>query len=373
MDVKETIKQTTDAVKGFKGEIRQVSQEVSVLSDRLQEIEQKQAGGYTASNSPSFRKDSLSQAISDTDQFKSFVNGETRNCGFKLHQPLLAKNTITGDVGSPAQPGSVIVEPNRMPGIVAGAFRELRIRDLMPVLSTTSNMIEITRELAWTNNAAPQSAEGATKAESDLTFELLEIPVRTIAHFLRTSKQVLADQPALRILLDERMSHGVLLEEESQILTGDNTGANLDGLIPNATAYALSQSGDTLLDTLRRAIQQVEVADYMANGIVLHPDDWAEIELLKDNESRYLFSKPQAASPREVWGLPVVTSNSMNTGEFIVADFARAAILWDRQDVMVELSEHDSDNFTRNLVTVRAEERVALSVIRPAAIVHGTF
>lgn len=361
-----------EAVKHVQRKMREgLDEQTRDIRDRLKNLEQAQATGYGTSTVS--KAAPLAKQVYGSDGFRAFAGGHSKNAKITIDGPLLRKNTIIGESGSPSQPDGVITQADRMAGIVAGAFRAPRIRDLLPVVPTSSNLIEFTREASWTNNAAPQQGEGATKAESDLTFELAEAPVRTIAHFIKASKQAISDQPALARLLDERMLHGVLMEEESQLLTGSGTGHDLDGLITNATAYSGAQTGDSVIDTLQRAIKQVQAADWTATGIVLNPTEWAEIELLKDNESRFIFGRPAESRPQVLWGLPVVVSNSMTAGQFLVADFNNAAVLWDREAAVVEMFEQDDTNVQKNLVTVRAEERVALTVIRPAAIVHGSF
>ncbi|WP_020146725.1 phage major capsid protein, partial [Thioalkalivibrio sp. ALJ15] len=238
---------------------------------------------------------------------------------------------------------------------------------------TTSNRIEVTRELAFTNNAAPQAGEGAEKAETDLTFDLVEASVVTVAHWQKVSKQVLDDQPALTKFLDRRLRYGVQLAEESQIVTGNGSGSNMSGLLENATSFNLDVTGAPKTDVIRRAIEQLELADWSATAILMNPGDWSEIVRLKDDESRYLFTSPRAATPPQLWGVPVVPTNSMPSGEFLVGDFTAAAILWDRMSPAVEMFEQDEDNVQRNLVTVRAEMRSTVTVVRPSALVKGSF
>ncbi|KAG1437537.1 hypothetical protein G6F57_020206 [Rhizopus arrhizus] len=152
-------------------------------------------------------------------------------------------------------------------------------------------------------------AEGADKPQSDLSFELKTTPVRTIAHWMRASKQVLADIPLLQSYIDGRLRYGLQYVEEQQILAGDGTGQNLLGLIPQATDFDddLRETGDTKIKTLRRAILQVRLAEYRASGIVLNPIDWADIELETDSNGRYIWvNVVEGGQPRMLllgWGV----------------------------------------------------------------------
>ena len=112
-------------------------------------------------------------------------------------------------------------------------------------------------------------------------------------------------------------------------------------------------------------------ADFPATAVLLNPVDWAAIELLKDSQGRYIIGDPANGAAPSLWGLPVIQSNAITADTFMVGAFDMAATIHNREGVVVELSESDSDNFTKNLVTVRAERRLALTVERPASLRGG--
>ena len=200
--------------------------------------------------------------------------------------------------------------------------------------------------------------------------------VRTLAHWVLASKQVLSDVPQLQSYVDQRLRYGLMYVEEQQILAGDGTGQNLFGLIPQATAYAfatLSVSGDTKIDRLHRAIQQVRIAEYRASALVLNPNDWADLQVTKDGQGRYIWADPAVNNGQNLWGLPVVDTNAMAAGKFMTGAFNMAAQVFDREDAAVEVSTEDGDNFRRNMVTILAEERLALAVYRPESFVYGNL
>jgi len=300
---------------------------------------------------------------------KAFITQTQRPRG-KIHATM---NSITsldsGDGGA-----GDLIRPDRVPGIIELQFRKLTIRDLLPSGKTTSNSIEFVQETGFTNNAAPV-AEGAAKPESSIAFELQTAPVRTIAHWMKASVQILADVPQLQAFIDNRLRIGLGLEEEDQLLAGDGTGQNLYGLIPQATPYdtARSQIGDTRIDTIRRAMTQLRLSQYRATGIVMHPTDWEEIELTKETTGAYVWANPRALAAPTIWGLPVVESDALDPGEFLIGAFNVAAAIHDRQQATVEVSTEDGDNFIKNMVTIRGEERLALTVYRPESFVFGDF
>jgi HK97 family phage major capsid protein len=272
-----------------------------------------------------------------------------------------------------------LVNGMRVPGIVAEPNRSLTVRDLLPVGTTGSNLVEFTRELVFTNNAGPQYAsparENVAKPESGITFELATAPVITLAHFIPVSKQVLADAPQLMSYINTRLMYGLKLEEEDQLLNGDGTGGNLSGILKsgNFTAYDRAVSGDTAVDTIRRAITQTVLSNYAADAIVLHPADWEAIELTKTTYGEYVWSNPALAAGPQLWGRRVVPSLSITQGRFLVGAFSMGAQVWDREQAAIQVAYEHADNFTKNMATILAEERLALTVYRPKAFVSGEF
>lgn len=106
---------------------------------------------------------------------------------------------------------------------------------------------------------------------------------------------------------------------------------------------------------------------------MLHPEDWEEIELTKTTEGAYVWGNPATLLNPTIWGLPVIESTALSSGEFLIGNFMMAAQIWDRELSNVEVSTETGDNFKTNMVTIRAEERLALTVYRPEAIVFGDF
>lgn len=250
--------------------------------------------------------------------------------------------------------------------------RRMTIRALLASGTMDGASIEYEREVGFTNNAAPV-AEGATKPQSEIQYELQTATARTIAHWMRASVQILDDAAALRSIIDQRLRYGLAYVEEAQLLNGSGTGQNLEGLVTAATAFAApgGLTASQLIDTIRLGILQVSLAEFPANGIVLNPIDWAYIEMLKDTQGRYLVGNPQGSISPQLWNLPVVATQGMTEDKFLVGAFDLAAQLFDRQNATVEVSTEDGDNFKENMVTIRAEERVALAIYRPEALVYG--
>lgn len=329
---------------------------------RLDEMEQKldRKGGdddstYTAG-----------ERFIEDEGFKAFA-GQTRPRGRAIVE---VKDITSLTTNAPGSVGS-LVQPQRVAGTELPQ-RRLTIRSLLAQGNTNSSSVEYDKEKVFTN-AAATVAEGALKPQSEIQYEDATAPVRTIAHWMRASVQILQDAPALRSIIDQRLRYGLAYAEEVQILSGDGVGQNLNGLITQATAYAApgGLTASTQVDVIRLMILQVALAEFPANGIVMNPTDMAAIELSKDSAGGYLVGNPQGTIDKRLWGLPVVETQAIGVDKALVGAFNLAAQIFDRQDATVEVSTEDQDNFVKNKVTIRAEERLALAVYRQQALVYG--
>lgn len=247
------------------------------------------------------------------------------------------------------------------------------IRDLMHQDKTDQPAIMYPRELAF-NNAASTVKEGTLKPESELKFKGEIAPVITIAHFIVASKQVLDDVKQLIGYINTSLLEGLRRVEDVTILHGSGASEELMGLYTIASELnedLVSVENKTLVDKIRIAMAQLSVKDLYATGIVLNPIDWATIELNKDSTGRYIVSSPYSNLSMNLWGVPVVVSPSIQQGKFLVGDFMSGARIYDREDANIVISTEDKDNFVKNMVTIRAEERVAMPIYRPAAFIKG--
>jgi HK97 family phage major capsid protein len=350
------------------GQVDKLAQKFADSEAVLNDLARKAADGFSQKAQTI---DTLGSAVMKSEQVKHFMQMRSGSVQIEI------KNTIIGEGGSPANPVDTIVAPDRREGIVPGAFRALNVLDVVPMGSTSSNQVHYTQEDAFTNSAA-EVKEGAAKAESSLTFKLVEEPVRTIAHFIKLSKQILDDAPALEGYVNRRLAHGVRNRLEFQILRGNGTSPNLAGLAASGNHTAFTPAtGDTELDSLNKAKYAAIGADFMANTIFINPSNWGAIERAKITGGAYALGDGAAITyvangmiPR-VWGMNVVMSNNVEAGKFYVLD-VNAIEMMLRQAVTVEMG-FVNDDFTKNLFTLRAEMRGALAVYQPTAVRYGNL
>lgn len=310
--------------------------------------------------------ETVGQVVINSEALKTFsasVEG-----GKRLSIPVNAALLSTGVADG-------VVEPQRLPGIDTTPKQRLFIRDLIAPGRTGAPAIFWVQQTGFTN-AAKVVAEGTTKPYSDIQFATKITPVTTIAHMFKASKQILDDFAQLQSTVDAEMRYGLKYVEEQEILFGDGTGVHLHGIVPQSTAFAGAfeveqQNG---IDDLRLAMLQAQLARFPASGHVLHFIDWAKIELTKDTLGRYILANPAALTGPTLWGLPVVATEAPAfQGKFLTGAFNAAAQLFDREDANVVISTENADDFEKNMISIRCEERLALAVKRPEAFIYGSF
>lgn len=350
-----------------KSALEKISEKAKETVDRLLDVEQKIARRPGAGGED-YQEKSAGRMMIDSAEFKAAVDGKRFNV-----EPVNVGSFHKANIVNATGLNQPLVPTDRLAGLITPQLRRMTVRDLLPKGTTTSNMIQFARENVFTNLAGPQVTEGATKPESGITFTIANEPVITVAHWIPASRQVLADAPMLQSYIDTRLIYGLKLEEERELLNGVTANGELNGLLPQATAYNRSASADTKLDAIRRSLTQLQIAEFEGSGIVMSPTDWESIELLKETTGGYIWANPMAQAGPRMWGLPVVVTNAMVAGTFLVGAFNVAAQIWDREDANVRVAEQHADFFIKNMVAILAEERLALTVYRPLSFIKGSF
>jgi len=343
---------------------------------------------------------SVGQQFVDSPEFKSLNGG--RN-GANMVSPWQFNGSLTDygvkDVfsgmatgnlanGATANFGTVQRDP-----MVTQPTRTKRVRDLFPSRTTTAAVIEYFRHIGYTtpgtsatNAAAPVAQRDTTpnpdvfaaKPQSSLQFVAEAASVRTLAHWEAAHRNVLADEPQLRSIIDNELLYGLRLLEDTQILNGSGSGENLRGVLQTAGIqtynWSSGQSGDNRGYAIRRALTLSFLAYYETTGVFMHSCDWEKIELSKDDNGQYLVAVSVAlgGQPR-LWRTPVVESPAIAEGTALVGAFGTGAQLYDREQASIRVSEQHSDFFVRNAIVILAEQRLALAVKRPEAFVKVTF
>lgn len=347
--------------------------------NELQGVQQKQLDALEteikrikSSGGPSNSHKSIDQVISESlEGSEDRKNYKERKKGFIID---LSQKAV-GNFGSSANlTGSYFVPAAVVPNVLLKPFEPVHARDVMTVGQTNSNIIRYIVDNGG-EGAFTTVAEGATKPQVDRDLEIKDTPVRKIAAYNRVPEEMIDDIPYLTTFITQFMMEELKVVEDAQILYGDNTGQNLNGINPQATAYAAGMviATPNNYDVIVSAKNQIRLQKLASpSAIFLHPTDFTVLKLTKATTGEYLF-KELAAGYSTIDGTPVVQTTAVTSGAFIVGDFKRGAGLFDRMQANVRFYDQDQDNAIKNLITIVVEERLALAVYRPLAFVKGTF
>ena len=343
--------------------IENIGIEQRVLADRMLKMEQ---AATAQGDALPRQEDGYGEQFVKSANLEAFQKADARG-----RVRIEVKNTVTNPIANTFS--------ERRPGIVEGPFRVFTIEDLLTKIPTSAPAIDWVRENVFTNNAA-EVAEGAQKPESSITFTNGTMPVSTVAHWIKITRQLAMDNAALAAYINRRMVYGVNLRVENQLLVGNGVAPNISGLLiagnftaTGYTAASLTSAGllNNRFDLIGAAMGDTAMADYPADTVILNTADWWKMRLAKDTQGRYLLGEPGSGAVPELFGAKIVASNAMTAGKVWVGSLSQAATLWIREGVVVEMSDSDDKNFQMNLVTIRAERRLALTVEKPAAARFG--
>jgi len=252
-------------------------------------------------------------------------------------------------------------------------------------------MIEYVKEKTFTNNAAETAEATVTtgvtglKPESVLEFEEATSAVRTIAHWIPVTNAMLADAPQIRGIIENRLVYGLNQRLETQVLGGNGTPPNLQGILGSGiqtlglAAGATYGGQATVVDAAYAAMVQIQVTGLgMPNAFVFNPVDWAAVRLMREsavtgnvNPGGYLYGPPSVQGPMTLWGRPVVEAIGMTLNTLLCGDFQLGCMLFDREQAAIRVGTIN-DQFVRNLQTILAELRAAFVVFRPTAFAQVT-
>lgn len=317
----------------------------------------------TLDNRPAVGWDSGSLLTKDVgEQLERFANTKSGMGQMQLGEVVTAEN-FAADIAPTSN-----MRRGDYYGVLPQLQRPLRLLDLIPSGQMNGNNIPYTREGGSFTDAA-ETAEGATKPEAGVTYTDDEALARVVAGWMKLPKPALSDVPALRGIIDQRLRYIVLRRLEAQIISGNGTAPNLRGLLNTSGIGAVTyDAGELAADQILTGIVNVLLADAVADGILMHPTDWANVLKVKaSGDGHYYSAGPFSVTPQVIWGVPLIPSPAVPAGMVLVGDFSIGVQLFVREGIQVLFSDSDGNDFVQNRVTLLGEGRFALPVWRPAA------
>ena len=271
--------------------------------------------------------------------------------------------------------------------IVHGLRIRLTVADLLSQGTISGNAISYLIEQAMEGDFATV-AEGALKPQIHFVNPIQATDaLKKIAGFIKLTDEFIDDAEFLVTEINNRLLYQLGYFEEQQLLNGNGTGTNLLGLlnrsgIQTEASASFATKPTDWPDAIFRAMTKVNVnSGFPADGIVINPLDYQTFRLQRDGNGQYygggFFQGEYGANGilinPPLWGLRTVVTPAIPAGTVAVGAFQSAATVYRKGGVRVEAATQHASDFTSNLVTIRAEERVALAVRVPLGICKVTL
>lgn len=258
---------------------------------------------------------------------------------------------------------------NRTSIVIPSAQRRPVVQDFVPQTATDLDSVKFMEETTFTNNA-DATAEGAALGESALAYTERSNPVELIGCTLPVTEQQLEIAETVRGLIDNRL---ILMEDikvETQLLTGSGTTPQLTGFLNKSGIQTQARGSDPTPDAIYKLFQKLRGAGgdgfVEPNLVVIHPNDWTEIRLLRDGNGNYIWGNPSEAGPERIWGKPVVQTVSETENTILSGDFAMFAEIYNKRGARIDMGWMN-DDFGKNRLTLKITRRLVLVIYRAAA------
>jgi HK97 family phage major capsid protein len=355
------------AVDAVKSELEELKSQVAVVKDAADKLEAKSNRIKMNQNEVKGFNGALAEAIEkNADVLGKLGAGEIKNHAFVMDTKTVGNMTeaanLTGDIPR--------AYANQVYGLPS---RKVHVRSLLPVGTISQGLFTFPLETGGEGAPAAQT-QGSTKAQVDFDITMTNAPAQVIAGYVKISRQMLDDIPAMTSFLQQRLLEKYLVAEDAQLLSGSGTAPNLQGITGVASAFAGAATVD--VEQLVQAIAQIEAANYSATGILINPTDWANIVNTKPTNAAYSLPGATVVSTNgqlSIAGIPVYTSTAIAADKFLVGDWSMGAQIMQRDGISVRFSEFDGNNFVENMITVRVEARIAFPIYYAGAFCYGDF
>lgn len=355
------------ALESVKAELEATKASISVVKDEIEKLEAKQNRSKMNQVEVKGFNATLADAIEqNTDSLAKLGRGEQKRSSFILDTKAVGTMTeavnLTGDI-TRQYANQVYALPSR----------KVHMRSLLPIGTINQGLFTFPYESGGEGDPAAQ-VQGSSKAQVDFDITMKDAAAQYIAGYVRISRQMLDDIPAMTSFLQSRLLEKYLIAEDAQLLSGNGTAPNLQGITGVATAATGAATVD--VEQLVQAIAQLESTNYSATGIMVNPLDWAAIMNTKNTNAAYSLPASTVVTTDgsvSIAGIPLYKSTAIAVDKFLVGDWSMGAQIMQNQGISVQFSEMDGDNFTKNLITVRVEARIAFPIYYAGAFVYGDF
>lgn len=351
---------------------REIDNLLNKFNERIDSVEVAQKKNATAAEAKMSFRSGITKAINEG-ALDAFRKGQSSAASFEVKSNIINKNDMTiaadftGDV----------IPPERVAGYKFDPSRSFHVRSILPVGNTSSDVVRYVKESGYSDGSAAK-AEGATLGQSDFDMQAVSTPVEKLGAFFRISEEMMDSTPQLASYLSARAPEKLLAVEDTQVIDGDGSAPNLTGIYTNATsfsagAFASAISNANEFDCIVVALNQLALANYTADYILMNPSDFHKILLLKSSQAEYLIKDYQQGLVPRISGVPIIPTTAITSDKYLVGNFGVGAQLWVKDNVSLSFHKEDGTNIRDGFVTARIQERICVTPYLPNAFVAGDF
>ena len=262
--------------------------------------------------------------------------------------------------------GSVVASYASQPAL--RGRQKLHFRDLVDVVPTGTGLWKFYRQNIPVGEGSidTQSTHGAVKSQLDYDFTEVTVTVDYLAGFVRVAKQMIQDLPFMQSFVTSELVEDYLRAEDLKFF---------GQLYSAATGSTAGMTSTVTVEKIIQGIATLSENDYDANGVVLTNAVWSKVLLTKPNDYSLPGGNAITIAPNgdvRILGIPLFRTKEayIGAGRMIIGDWSKVKII-QSEGLNVNIYEQDSDNVQRNLVTVKAEARVAEALLRPDAFIYA--
>ena len=375
MNLKEMLKKAMENMASVKSAVEAGEKTADDLNKAIKSVEDLQAKIKAAEDAENLIKSLGTKKVDDENKddeepmakslgenFIKHLKGKKIDKQFNVAAPEFSKAATDTQVSPEGAEGFATTFDKT---VVEAPRTALVIRDLFG--SETISGSALTYLIEGAMEGAPDVvAEGAAKPQvhfADPTPKTVSL--KKIAAFIKESDEYINDYPFLASAINGRLVYQLGLVEQNE-LVADLLGTS--GIQSDDTTWTVSSTATDLADLILQAAMDVQDGSgFAADGIVMNPATWYSLRVAKNgNEDYYGGGFFGAQNIPNLWGIPVCVTPAVTADQVVVGSFKACGSVVSKGGITVDATNSDIDDFQKNLMTIRAEERLALAVRRPA-------
>lgn len=250
------------------------------------------------------------------------------------------------------------------------AYRKLTVYDLFRKVPVPAGSNGVIRYVDWDDatkvRAAAAIAEGGTFPESTAKWATYTLQLQKVGDIIPVSEEVMYDAPLFAAELKNFLETNVAIKVDTDLITGNGTSPNINGLknqVPNYTAVAAGITDASIYDLLvkvRETITASYGSKYNPDVALMNITDINKMKLKKDTHNNYIMPPFFDRNGQQVDGVSVIECNAVAANTMIVGD-RRYGAIYEEPGVTVNTGFATGD-FESDMMSLKARRRLNLLI-----------